>query len=142
MRTVDNSESRRYVYKVIDSPVGRLTLVASDAGLAAILWPDDRPGRVRLPLPAHDDTHPVLVDAERQLEEYFAGRRTSFALPLDPVGNAIPAQGMGRTDDDPIRRRPDPTARSPARSDIPMPCARSAPPTAGTRCRSSPPAIA
>jgi methylated-DNA-[protein]-cysteine S-methyltransferase len=30
--------------------------------------------------------HPVLQEAERQLAEYFAGRRTEFDLPLDPSG--------------------------------------------------------
>ena len=89
MSALDNRPSTRYVYKIIDSPVGRLTLVATDAGIAAILWPDDRPGRVRLELDAQDDTHPVLVEAERQLGEYFAGRRTTFAVPLDPSGTTF-----------------------------------------------------
>ena len=65
------------------SPVGTLTLVATDDGLAAILWENDRPGRVRLNIAAEESGHPVLADAERQLAEYFAGRRTGFALPLD-----------------------------------------------------------
>jgi methylated-DNA-[protein]-cysteine S-methyltransferase len=30
--------------------------------------------------------HPILVQTERQLGEYFAGTRTAFDLPLDPVG--------------------------------------------------------
>ena len=34
--------------KTVSSPVGALTLVARDAGLAAILWEDDPPDRVRL----------------------------------------------------------------------------------------------
>jgi len=37
-----------YMYKVIDSPVGKLKLVASDDGLAAILWGRDDPKRVPL----------------------------------------------------------------------------------------------
>ena len=32
----------------MDSPVGLLTLVASDAGLRAVLWEDDADGRVRM----------------------------------------------------------------------------------------------
>jgi methylated-DNA-[protein]-cysteine S-methyltransferase len=73
-------------YKYMSSPVGRLTLVATDNGLAAILWKNDRPGRVRLNVAAEMNDHPVLVETERQLEEYFAGRRTEFALTLDPSG--------------------------------------------------------
>lgn len=72
---------------VVDSPVGPLTLVASDAGLRAVLWADDRTGRVPLPGPVTDDpTHPVLAEAARQLDEWFAGDRQEFDLPLDPVG--------------------------------------------------------
>ena len=75
----------------VASPVGRLTLVAGDAGLLAILWEHDRPDRVRLP--AADDSRatddaddPVLRLAEMQLRDHFAGRRTTFDVPLDLQG--------------------------------------------------------
>jgi methylated-DNA-[protein]-cysteine S-methyltransferase len=77
---------KHHSYKRIESPVGRLTLVATDAGLAAILWENDRPGRVPLAVGTASDTHPVLVEAERQLREYFAGRRRQFELTLDVEG--------------------------------------------------------
>jgi len=70
----------------MNSPVGRLTLAATDRGLAAVLWEDDRAGRVPVHLAREDNHHPVLVEAGRQLEEYFAGRRTEFALTLDMSG--------------------------------------------------------
>jgi methylated-DNA-[protein]-cysteine S-methyltransferase len=76
----------RHVYKRTPTPVGTLMLVASDAGLSAVLWENDRPGRVRLNLAGEDGDHPVLVETERQLVEYFAGRRTTFELPLDVAG--------------------------------------------------------
>jgi len=67
----------------MDTPLGTLTLLAGDAGLAAVLWENDRPGRVRLgPVRACPD-HAVLLDTRRQLREYFSGRRTRFDLPLD-----------------------------------------------------------
>ena len=72
--------------KEITSPVGKLTLVASDAGLAAILWENDDPNRVRLGEPIPRDDHPMLIEAERQLREYFDGRRTKFDLQLDFTG--------------------------------------------------------
>jgi len=81
--------AKRYVYRWMHSPVGRLQLVASDAGLAAILWQNDRPNRVVLDLETEDSSHPVLRETERQLGEYFAGRRNRFDLPLDPVGTAF-----------------------------------------------------
>jgi methylated-DNA-[protein]-cysteine S-methyltransferase len=77
---------KRHVYTVMPSPVGRLKLVASDSGLAAILWENDAPGRVRLDIAGKDDAHPVLVETRRQLGEYFAGKRTRFTVKLDFAG--------------------------------------------------------
>jgi methylated-DNA-[protein]-cysteine S-methyltransferase len=74
------------VYKTMASPVGLLKLVATDRGLAAVLWENDKPTRVRLSAVSRDDDHPVLVQAERELREYFAGDRRSFTVPLDPAG--------------------------------------------------------
>lgn len=65
------------------SPVGELTLVASDSGLAAILWEDDDPARVRLAPRVETPDHPVLRETARQLGQYFAGERWAFDLPLD-----------------------------------------------------------
>ena len=75
-----------HVSKTMKSPVGELTLVASPAGLAAILWENDRPGRVKLNIVAQDADHPVLRETERQLREYFDGHRSRFDLPLDFAG--------------------------------------------------------
>jgi methylated-DNA-[protein]-cysteine S-methyltransferase len=77
---------KQHVYKMMDSPVGRLTLVATDEGLAGILWEKDRPDRVRLKIDREDDNHPVLMETRRQLGEYFAGQRKTFALKLDLAG--------------------------------------------------------
>ena len=71
----------------IPSPVGTLTLIASDHGLRAALTAGERDGRVPLSGPLHEDPeHPVIAEAARQLDEYFAGERTTFDLPLDPEG--------------------------------------------------------
>lgn len=65
--------------RVIESPLGPLLLVARGGALAQ-LWmtpfavPDDE-------APSERDAA-LLDDAERQLAEYFAGRRTAFDLPL------------------------------------------------------------
>ena len=68
---------------ILPSPVGTLTLVASDIGLSAILWEDDAPGRVRLGPFREDADHPILASARAQLHDYFAGTRRVFDLPLD-----------------------------------------------------------
>lgn len=78
-----------HAFKTIRSPVGELTLVAEARGLAAILWENDRPGRVRLGALAADAAHPVLVETERQLREYFGGRRRAFDVPLFFSGSAF-----------------------------------------------------
>jgi len=75
-----------YVYQTMTSPVGRLTLVGSDQGLAAVLWEDDDPARVRLSPAVADAAHPTLLQAQQQLGEYFAGKRRTFTLKLDPAG--------------------------------------------------------
>ena len=76
----------QYVFKLMKSPVGTLRLVASDKGLAGVWFERSRPERVRPRGDVESARHPVLVEAERQLREYFAGRRQAFELKLDFVG--------------------------------------------------------
>ena len=75
-----------YRFTTMFSPVGELTLVASDAGLVAILWENDTPDRVRLGAMTRDDEDPILAAAEQQLHAYFAGTLTRFTVPLDFQG--------------------------------------------------------
>lgn len=75
-----------YYHKTMASPVGQLTLIASDKGLAAVLWENDLPGRVHISNSIADIHHPVLCQAEEQLNEYFAQKRTSFSVELDFSG--------------------------------------------------------
>ena len=89
MQTSNHRAHERLVYKWMDSPVGKLRLVASEQGIAAILWETEDRRRVRVNLAAEDETHPVLVEAERQLNEYFAGRRKTFDLKLDFTGTSF-----------------------------------------------------
>jgi methylated-DNA-[protein]-cysteine S-methyltransferase len=77
------------VCKTIDSPVGRLKLVASDKGLVAVLWENDKPNRVRLGAMTADQRHPILLDTERQLKQYFAGERKTFSVALDMRGTSF-----------------------------------------------------
>jgi methylated-DNA-[protein]-cysteine S-methyltransferase len=79
----------RSAYKTIPSPVGKLKLVASDRGLSAILWENDRPGRVLLGELVCDESHPVLLQTEQELFEFFDRRRRAFAVPLDWRGTSF-----------------------------------------------------
>ena len=69
------------------SPFGGLVLIANDGGLCYVKWPGDHSGRLAAfgPLQEQPD-HPVLAAARQQLEEYFAGTRTEFDIPLDLSG--------------------------------------------------------
>jgi methylated-DNA-[protein]-cysteine S-methyltransferase len=78
-----------YVYRIVRSPVGKLKLVGSDKGLAAVLWENEAPQRVRVRAGAEDNQHPVLLEAARQLTEYFQGKRESFSLELDMLGTGF-----------------------------------------------------
>lgn len=75
-----------YVYKVVNSPVGKLKLVAKEPALVAILWENDKPDRVRLGEMVEVEHSPILDETARQLDEYFAGKRTRFELDLDFAG--------------------------------------------------------
>ncbi|MBW8834739.1 MAG: methylated-DNA--[protein]-cysteine S-methyltransferase [Burkholderia sp.] len=75
-----------YAYKLMDSPVGQLKLVARGDRLTAILWENDKPNRVRLGELVLADDRPILLETERQLHEYFAGNRDAFDLALDFQG--------------------------------------------------------
>jgi methylated-DNA-[protein]-cysteine S-methyltransferase len=79
-------------YKYVKSPVGQLKLVASDKGLVAVLWENDDPGRVRLEELAEESLHPLLVQTESELSDYFAGRKDTFSIPLDMRGTRFQKQ--------------------------------------------------
>jgi len=64
----------------VDTPIGTLGLAASERGLTRVLWPGE-PGA------GGDDA--VLAAAAAQLDEYFAGTRRAFDLPLDLRGTAF-----------------------------------------------------
>jgi len=84
--TPAQSHMPTYASKRIESPVGPLLLVASGNSLVAILWKDEKPGRVPLGELLTDPGHPILLETERQLEEYFAGRRQLFTVKLSFLG--------------------------------------------------------
>lgn len=70
----------------MNSPVGLLKLVANDSALVAVLWENENPKRVRLAELIEDQQHPILLETQKQLNEYFAGQRQKFNLALDFEG--------------------------------------------------------
>jgi methylated-DNA-[protein]-cysteine S-methyltransferase len=73
-------------FKEMESPVGKLKLVASSNALVAVLWEQERSNRVKLAELKLDAQQPILLEAERQLREYFSGTRTEFDVPLELNG--------------------------------------------------------
>ena len=68
---------------VMSSPVGKLTLVASKNGLVAI---DVRNNAKQVVTAKDASAQSILFKTKKQLEQYFAGKRTSFDVALDLVG--------------------------------------------------------
>ena len=73
-------------YLFLDSPVGRLKLVAHETALVAVIWENENPNRVRLAELVENPQHPILLKTVQQLNEYFQGKRQKFDLPLDFEG--------------------------------------------------------
>ena len=73
-------------YRYHDSPLGPLLLAADEAGLRRVQMEPEQPAA----LPGHWRPADRQLDQTcLQLDEYFAGQRTGFELPLAPVGTAF-----------------------------------------------------
>ena len=98
-------------YITMRSPIGELTLTATDDGLTGILFETNRHAKPRLDEWTRADRSEdrpatvALSAVRRQLDEYFAGARREFDLPLAPRGtdfqyrvwNALREIPFGRT---------------------------------------------
>lgn len=79
------------------SPLGAMTLAATQAGLAGVWFDGQRHMPAELNAPSSwpvSAAHPVLKNATQQLSEYFAGNRTSFELKLDLSGGTAFQQAV------------------------------------------------
>ncbi|GHG42497.1 methylated-DNA--protein-cysteine methyltransferase [Sinomonas cellulolyticus] len=75
-------------YCVVDSPVGRLLIAATERGLVRVAF--EREGHEAVLQSLAQKLSPRILEAParlgsaaREIEEYFGGKRTSFDLPLD-----------------------------------------------------------
>jgi methylated-DNA-[protein]-cysteine S-methyltransferase len=78
-----NSKQTVRNHLVIASPVGKLRLVASEKGLVAI---DVRSNTAYVETSKNTSAQAILKRTKQQLDQYFAGKRTSFDVALDLVG--------------------------------------------------------
>jgi methylated-DNA-[protein]-cysteine S-methyltransferase len=98
-------------YRIVDSPVGRLLLAATERGLVRVAFEREGFDGVLSGLAGKLGPRVLhapwkLDEASAELEEYFAGRRRRFAVPLDfalshgfrlSVQRRLPDIGYGRT---------------------------------------------
>src|SRR6204780_5936537 len=75
-------------YRTLDTPVGTLLLAATPAGLVRVAYPVEGHDQVLQSLAARISPRVLsaprrLDEAAREIDEYFAGRRHRFGLPLD-----------------------------------------------------------
>ncbi|NUS60163.1 MAG: methylated-DNA--[protein]-cysteine S-methyltransferase [Lysobacter sp.] len=78
-------KARRIFHRIHESPVGPLLIAVSDAGVHAIEFQASR-HPVRRDARWEADPHPLLDEVALQLDQYFAGDREEFDLPLAPEG--------------------------------------------------------
>jgi methylated-DNA-[protein]-cysteine S-methyltransferase len=75
------------LFTVVDSPIGPLTLMSRGGRLTNLVM-DDQAYAVTPPSGSRRDDA-AFAGVAGQLEEYFAGERSDFDVPLDLVGTAF-----------------------------------------------------
>lgn len=73
-------ENSRRFSRVISTPLGDLKLLCDNKHLLEITY--QKPDNAKHIM----DTHPILLETEKQLSEYFGNQRKSFDLPVNPEG--------------------------------------------------------
>ncbi|MCG3884056.1 methylated-DNA--[protein]-cysteine S-methyltransferase [Photobacterium leiognathi] len=77
-------------FKLIDSPLGKITITANDTALLAVWFESHHiPSLHKATL---NPEHPILQLCEQQLTEYFAGQRQQFSVPIAFQGTAFQHQ--------------------------------------------------
>lgn len=72
------------LYSFVESPLGALLVRRDDVGLTHLYLPSGRHSTTPPDDAGRDDA--AFADVRTQLDEYFAGNRTEFDLPLHPTG--------------------------------------------------------
>ena len=87
--------TRNLYWKVCQSPVGELTLIAGENGLSDVIWDVDDPA-ANCAEKASDmnataiEGHALLDEVAGQIDEWFSRRRQAFDIPLEPDPRAGP----------------------------------------------------
>ena len=85
----DLANDRRGKVKMMENgfcyqtPLGKIVLTENDSAITRLIFSE------RLPEKVNCEETPLLKIAAQELQEYFAGTRQSFDLPLQPQGTAF-----------------------------------------------------
>jgi methylated-DNA-[protein]-cysteine S-methyltransferase len=111
VRAADAEGLLDVAYRTLDTPVGSLLLAATERGLVRVAYDSEDHDAVLARLAAQVSPRVMRAPARlsvvaREIEEYFAGRRDAFDVPLDlrlargfrrEVLDQLPRIGYGRT---------------------------------------------
>lgn len=83
----------QYNYILISSPVGPLHLISDGKKLVALLFNSNwKEFSAKLGFPLQKKTDAILAETKLQLQEYFAGQRTEFNVPVALSGTEFQKQ--------------------------------------------------
>lgn len=72
-----------------DSPLGGILLAADEIGLTGLWFDGEKYFADNLPAEYTERETPILLEAKRWLDIYFAGKEPNFTPPLHPIGSAF-----------------------------------------------------
>lgn len=84
MHTEQNKQTKHILYTTMNSPIGELLLVGDGDTLSGLYMQEGR--KPKRTATSWSESATPFVDVKRQLEEYFAGERTTFEVKLAPEG--------------------------------------------------------
>lgn len=90
-----NSLPTDIVYSTMNSPVGELTILASDKAVYSLLWEKEcasEYGKTYFETLKINNKHPLILQTQQQLKEYFLGLRETFDVPIELVGTDFQVQ--------------------------------------------------
>ncbi|HEY5342058.1 MAG TPA: methylated-DNA--[protein]-cysteine S-methyltransferase [Solirubrobacteraceae bacterium] len=84
MQTEQTEQTKQTLYTTMESSIGELLLVGDGETLSGLYMQDGR--KPKQIAPGWVEAAASFADVRAQLEEYFAGERTTFEVPLAPEG--------------------------------------------------------
>lgn len=81
--------NQKYFHADLKTPIGKLFCLATDSGISLLLFDDDKTfdfKKLKNNTEIKSQKNSTILKLEKQLEEYFVGRLSSFAIELDSNG--------------------------------------------------------